>query len=513
MLEVRALFVVALLGSSGDLWLEETARAVLERLRATGALQVAVLAGRQQQQQQQQQLAVYIWRPYQDGACHRSVHTATLVDRWVPPEGFQSGVDLFAEKLPQDMGGCPIVVSTFLWPPFLMTESPADPSDDGLEARFLQTLASCLGATIRTVAPPAGEDAWGDLQADGRWTGCLGNVQRGDADVLAGGFWLMGERAPYFDWLHPHFHDAAYWYLPMPARATSSWPPMGITSVAVVVAALLPLAAVLYKVEVWLRRGGPRYGWRTCAAHALHLFSGIVVRRCWAHTATELSLSPWLLVPAVLSPTYTSSLFDVIYNPPQEPKITSIDQLASSSLEIGSRQRLLDLYDVEGEPLWRGSRGRPPVLCADRLTQCVRRLTATRDLALLCSEIRPVATYPIVLYVARGSALRDRLSPLVSRMVQAGLVRHWAAAVAYGGTAARQAADDEVAVWHLHHLVCIFWICGLLQAAAAAVLLAELGLHRAHSRWPETTAGPFWSLPRLLRPILKKTTKNSKGDL
>lgn len=66
---------------------------------------------------------------------------------------------------------CPIIVSTFIQPPYMTI---TDGVPQGVDGDLLRIIAQALNATIEMMTPKEG-DGWGSL-SDGKWTGSLGDV-------------------------------------------------------------------------------------------------------------------------------------------------------------------------------------------------------------------------------------------------------------------------------------------------------------------------------------------------
>ncbi|KAK2163629.1 hypothetical protein LSH36_76g04006 [Paralvinella palmiformis] len=76
----------------------------------------------------------------------------------------------------------------------------------GIEIRILENLAEMFNFTYRFVRSVDGQ--WGNL-VNGVWTGMVGMVYRGDADMAASGISLIESRDEVVDFLTPHYIDSS----------------------------------------------------------------------------------------------------------------------------------------------------------------------------------------------------------------------------------------------------------------------------------------------------------------
>ncbi|XP_021926128.1 uncharacterized protein LOC110832946 [Zootermopsis nevadensis] len=138
-------------------------------------------------------LQVYTWFPYQPpDRCAKSTDPV-LLDIWVAnSEGdgrFVHNSYLFPQKVPNDLHGCPIRVSTF---PFvtmvrnLIRNADGDISyEGGVEIRHFNMLMNAVNMIPVYLPPPSDGERWGTL-VNGSWTGVIGHIIERKSDVAFG---------------------------------------------------------------------------------------------------------------------------------------------------------------------------------------------------------------------------------------------------------------------------------------------------------------------------------------
>ena len=134
---------------------------------------------------------LYTWFPYQppSGECGKLRETV-LVNKCAAQEGYLlRNVSLFPPKVPMDLAGCTITVSTLPSEPHVMTSIDREERQpganvtyaDGLDIRILNFVTQRLNASVRFLPPPDGE--WWIVYDNYTWGGIAGDLLYGRADL------------------------------------------------------------------------------------------------------------------------------------------------------------------------------------------------------------------------------------------------------------------------------------------------------------------------------------------
>jgi hypothetical protein len=134
---------------------------------------------------------LYTWFPYQppSGECGKLRETILLTKCTAKGGHLLRNVSLFPTKIPKDLAGCPITVSTIPSEPHVMTS--IDGADqhpdagvtyaDGLDIRIINFVNERLNASLRFLPPPDGD--WMIVYDNFTLGGIAGDVVHGRADV------------------------------------------------------------------------------------------------------------------------------------------------------------------------------------------------------------------------------------------------------------------------------------------------------------------------------------------
>jgi len=134
---------------------------------------------------------LYTWFPYQppSGECGELRETV-LVNKCTEKEGhLLRNVSLFPPKVPGDLAGCPITVSTFPSEPHVMKSIDKEARQpeanvtyaDGLDIRLLNFVTKRLNASTRFLPPPDGD--WMIFYPNYTFGGITGDLLYGRADL------------------------------------------------------------------------------------------------------------------------------------------------------------------------------------------------------------------------------------------------------------------------------------------------------------------------------------------
>ncbi|XP_042238987.1 probable glutamate receptor [Homarus americanus] len=149
--------------------------------------------------------SVYMHLPYS----HRGAQAVQLAS-WIPHRGLtlSSHLQLFPNKFSPFIQRPTLVVTMqeTVLTRAVMKSDPETPGDQrlsftGLIPNLLQTVARSTNFSYRFSRPP--DRTWGTRQPDGSWSGMVGVVSRGEADISPGPFAISASRAEVVDFTWP----------------------------------------------------------------------------------------------------------------------------------------------------------------------------------------------------------------------------------------------------------------------------------------------------------------------
>jgi len=449
----------------------------------------------------------YTWFPFlPPGKCGKEHFVPVLLDECLLENAtkFARNVPLFPEKVPPDLYGCPITISTFPWPPFIIKSYEYEAGDKvfytkGLEIRLVNTIAQSMNATVQYLPPPANDSKWGTHTAWGSWTGLLGEVFYKTADVAFASMTATEDRIQYLDTTVTYWSNSVVWIVPRP-QFISGWRSLlGIFKPAmwgIVIVAYLLGSASLCSLAHTVRSREPALYRNLCScmmttlALALEIGAHIQPRG----TVMRLVFACWVIYCLQISTAYKSSLISVLTNPQLEPPILNMKQLAKSRLgfqyTVGLSEYFDDPTDMSTKKIRDSLR-----FCAS-VTVGLNRVALAADTALVSDkwyveylipqlyldssgqpllQILPeeVLSYHVVMIVSKGNVLLDRINVLISRVVEGGLIVKWAKDIKHTRTLGTVSQDDvrgrRLSLSHLQSLF-VFLLLGECLALVTFII-------------------------------------------
>ncbi|KDR13726.1 hypothetical protein L798_12457 [Zootermopsis nevadensis] len=166
---------------------------------------------------QESALVLYTWFPYGSPRTCTQLRVTTL-NYWVFEDSgrFLLGSSLFPQKIPHDLKGCSIKVSTTEIEPFVIlpyNNNPDVTSKDGLEGRLFQSI---MKMNLRFQLNLTGNEKWGDKLPNNTWTGIKRNPFNDVSELGFGALLLDTELCEVLECTDPHLKDSLVWHVRRP---------------------------------------------------------------------------------------------------------------------------------------------------------------------------------------------------------------------------------------------------------------------------------------------------------
>ncbi|KAJ4443942.1 hypothetical protein ANN_05731, partial [Periplaneta americana] len=298
-------------------------------------------------------VTAYSWFPYNPTVLCGGVKTPVLLDKCIKDsEGnayFLNNASLFPPKVPQDLHGCTITVSTFELEPTVMRHAINNEGyargwmyEDGLELRLLKVLLEKINmsAVFRQAIP----NPWGKIFKNGTWTGILGEVQRRESDVAFGGVIIDEWRWKAVDMTIPYIWDSMKWHVPC-AKPMLRW--MSLTMVftptlwvvfAIVYVAMSFFMWLLVKIHGWLRQKKSQY-YSSLVKCFLYMWGVILGVSSPDEVPSSSTIRyvffMWLVFCLAFNTVYQTYLTSFLIDPGLQHQLSSEDEILNSGLKFG----------------------------------------------------------------------------------------------------------------------------------------------------------------------------------
>ena len=468
-------------------------------------------------------LDAYIWFPYHPtGKCPQDKHV-TLHDRWVWDAGisghFLHNACLFPPKIPNDLQGCPLIVSTFESPPFIMKRSTSKVDtksiiyEKGLEIQIVSEFAKTTNSSITYRVPPPDCAKWGWDVGNGTWNGVTGEIARSFSDIGIADLTYRCHLVKEIECLKPYFIDKFRWYVPC-ATSYPRW--MSLTRVfslslwLAVVTAYVVVSTVMWKVvkitSIISTKAARNHAYTSLPKCLLNFWAIILEESASNHppdvAAVRAVFFGWVLYCWAVNTVYQAHLTSFLIDPGLQHQLSSEDEILTSGIEYSTVSSLVVLYsDLKGTRYRHINNTVDVDLALGRIAEgtlafLYYKFPVEYNIALkykdangvpsICKIKDDFVTYISTIFVPKGFPLTPKYNRVLLALMQAGIVNWWWEQLKY--TASLEGArkfgspPGEYIVLTLKHLQSAFYFLLMGYAISLLLFLIELSC-RHHKRF------------------------------
>ncbi|KAJ9579533.1 hypothetical protein L9F63_004792 [Diploptera punctata] len=458
-------------------------------------------------------LDVYTWFPYSiPGRC-ADVKDATLLDQWIfdiETQGFLYNVQLFPEKVPSDLHGCPLRISTFDYPPFIFRIKYLDDDtitfERGLEFKLIEQMAQTTNMTMMFRKAPPDGSKWGFLLENGSWTGIAREIMEDYSDIGMAGWWYRCHLIKEMECLTPHLIDACRWFVPC-SKPYPRW--MSTTRVFKQSLWLSFLSAyVLVSLVMWkvvkvsnsISQKPIENQAYTSLVKCFLNFWAIILEESASNNPPHVGVIRtiflvWVLYCWAVNTVYQTFLTSFLIDPGLQHAISSEEEIFASKIEYGIPETIVSIV-----PGLSDRRYRHRDHCDD-LQGCRDRLAFKSDFALFFSrynmEYLAAAKYMAadgkslvckfdevycnqltIMPVPTGLILLERFNDIILHVLQSGLMEYWWRNLRYTATLELSMTISEPVGEYikltLEHLQSAFYLLFIGYIISVVIFISEI---------------------------------------
>jgi hypothetical protein len=468
-------------------------------------------------------LDAYVWFPYlPTGKCPHDKHV-TVQDRWVwdvrGKGHFVHNACLFPPKIPKDLQGCPLTVSTFEVPGFIMNRitSKADTKsiiyEKGLEIQMVSELAKTTNSSIKYRVPPPDGGHWGWEVGSGMWNGVTGEIARGYSDIGISCLWNRCHLVKDIECLRPHLVEKVRWYVPC-ATSYPRW--MSLARVfklslwSAFVTAFIVVSVVMWKVvkitSSISTKAAQNQAYDSLPKCLLNFWAIILEQSASNHppdvAAIRAVFFGWVLYCWAVNTVYQAHLTSFLIDPGLQHQLSSEDEILTCGIEYSTETSIVFLYpELKGTRYihmnntvevdlaqTRVAEGTLAFLYAKYLVDynVALKFKNANGVASVCKIGDDFVFSLITVHVPKGFPLKTTYDQVLLILLQAGIVNWWWEQLKYMATleGAKKfgSPPGEYIVLTLKHLQSAFFFLLIGYAMSAVLLLIEVSC-QYHKRY------------------------------
>jgi hypothetical protein len=442
----RARFVIMMTGQGIEDYQQRMIKALLKELSDIQVLNIIILVKLSEHFSNRytnnlSDLYIYTWFPFTPPSGHcGALNRIIVIDAWMSDSHqFFLGKDLFESKVPENLGLCPLKVSTSHFPPFVIfpNESSATLSSvRGVEMDMLRHISEAMNASV--VLPPRIDNGTDSKVENGTWTGPIGDLLYNKSDVALGAWCFTLEDSLIVDGTNSYFTEEFTFFIPraeMYPRFLSMSRVFSPNVWLLIFVVMILAAVLLYSVAVGQSAGeSDTYKYITnCLLSVWSVILGVGVHEMPRSDPLRGVFLVWLVFCLAINTVFQTYVTSYLVDPGYRYQIESAVEVIESGLEV----YVIDfLHDFLSDNLlnqlksWRKCGSGNQCLMAASRSPGVVMLSGKVFVEYKADEQNGVFLYHesnhdlfhfhIVMVLKKVSPFLDRMNIIIRRLVEGG---------------------------------------------------------------------------------------------
>ena len=442
----RARFVVLLTGRSIGNKQQELTKAILKDLSDIQVLNAIILLKESKSFPKRHSthlsdLHIITWFPFSppSGYCG-AMNRANTIDTWISDkQQFLLNRDLFENKIPSNLGLCPLKISASHFPPFVIfpDKNTTTLSDmGGVDMAMLQHISELANVSI--VLPPRADNNTESKRVDGKWTGQIGDILYNKSDLALGAWCFTWDDSLVLEGTDSYFTEEFKFFIP---RAGINPRYLSMTRVFasevwLLIFVLMFLAAITFHLVAVGQTTVECDTYKdisNCLLSAWSVVLGVEVHKMPLSQPLRGLFFLWLTYSLAINTVFQTYVTTYIVDPGHRHQIDSVDEVMESGLEV----YVLDfLYELLADDLLKHSKSWRK--CGNAY-QCLKIASASPGVVMVAGkllaeykskELNCAFTYhessshllhfDIVMVLKKGSPYLERINSVIRRLVEGG---------------------------------------------------------------------------------------------
>lgn len=400
---------------------------------------------------------ILTWFPYAKGNCegdhNEFIQLGICEDSKIIPDG----VNIFPEKIPVNMNGCPVKIATLIYPPYILPALNGKNLGNnvnlttGIEIKIVQSIAQQANFSPKFHILDESEN-WGRIFPHNKsGTGMMGEFMKHHTDIAVGSLKPDYERHKTFDFTVQYMEDTTVWVV-LIADEIPNWRKIFLVFTPTVwtltaVAYLLSSILVYFLGKAALTKDQKEHVLFRSLHGALFAMYGIFVVNStgFAYTTRLRNfVFFWSLFCIHWYTAYTTSLVSLMTSPIHVEKLRNFEDLKRSKFQFGMTLPTTKYFISQNDSI--GSYVLENVQLCNSTKICLHRLTKEKKFSIAISQryleyvinefkeegksiVRvlddKIVQTPIEMLMFKGNPLLNRFNDLLLRIVEAGLITVW----------------------------------------------------------------------------------------
>lgn len=441
----KARFVVVLTGRSISKNQQELTKAILKDLSDIQVLNAIILLKQSKNFPRRHSthlsdLHILTWFPFSPPSGYCGVmNRANTIDTWISDkQQFYLNKDLFENKIPPSLGLCPLKISTYHFPPFVIfpdknTTSLSDMS--GVDIAMLQHISELANVSIVLLLR---SDITDSKRVDGKWTGPIGDILYNKSDLALGAWCFTLDDSLVVDGTDRYFTEEFTFFIPRAGMNPRylSMTRVFASDVWLLIFVLMFLAAFTFNLVAVGQTTVECDTYKDisdCLLSAWSVVLGVGVHKMPLSQPLRGLFFLWLTYSLAINTVFQTYVTTYIVDPGHRYQIDSVDEIMESGLEV----YVIDfLYELLGDDFLKHPKSWRK--CGNA-NQCLKTASASPGVVMLAGkvfakykskELNCAFTYHesssdlfhfhTVMVLKKGSPYLERINSIIGRLAEGG---------------------------------------------------------------------------------------------
>jgi hypothetical protein len=465
---------------------------------------------------------VYTWFPYQQpsGECGR-IQDVILLNQWGMDNWsrFLRNISLFPNKIPSNLGQCPIVASTMPFEPYIIPNTMNQLNinyEDGLEIQLFHFVTDAMNLNVKFKPPPPENELWGEKLVGGTWTGIYADLVYERADIAFCGMSLRSKWSPYVDGTTSYINGGVVWVVPC-AQRLPRWKSIFLVFlpsvwllifVAMFISAVIMLHLDKFAVQQH-KKLKLSYGSITdCLTYTWAVLLGIAVPEMPHNIPLRLFFILWVSYCLAVSTVFQTFVTSYLINPGMRKQINSLNEILETGMDYGFYPGLDSAFQDKSD--WQTVEVMAHRKVCTDITNCLEIVYESMEFATLMDRLHVyylnthtfldksgvpmlctiehdfIESYKAFL-LTKGNHLLEQFNRFIQIAIEAGLVGKWwqdilTTSRTKSATLQKHSLPDDYSVLLLIHLQGAYYLLLLGHCVALISFLTEVLYHRYYTQ-------------------------------
>lgn len=453
---------------------------------------------------------VYSWLPYNEGKCGVEFSEVKIIDLCAFGN-FSKGINWFPNRIPNDLKKCEVKVRTIIWPPFVNYPIRRIPNTNqyefqtGIEIKIMNTIAKAANFTVNYTLSDRMQD-WGGIGANNTSTGMMASLINEEVDIGMCSLSATILRHLSFESSLPYIEEALTFCVPQSDLKPYWMKVMAILSIEVLLSCFICIMLItIISVHLARNENAEANTYKEYTSNILNILCMLMSSPVFMLPKTgpvRFLIMTWVIFCLNLNTIYQTSLISVLSSRTYEQKLTTVEDLINSNLDIYILSTDKKFFREDSSTITKIVKSKSKE-CND-MEECLAEVAFKKDAAMLTPRTyyryisnkyiaddghalvfcfrENMVSYQIEMLMRKGFVLRNRINEILDRIISSGLIPMWTKETFREGFIEKSGVKKLSNAMTLSQILFVFYIYGIAMLVSVFVFIGELLVYKYYHK-------------------------------